>query len=71
MDFNFNRLRGRIVEKYGTCDRFAAAMGLAKGAMSARLNNVTPWKANEIRTAANLLDIPAEEISAYFLTPKF
>lgn len=70
MAFDFRRLRGRIVEKFGSCDRFAAAMGRSKVWMSSRLNNVVQWRAEEMREAAALLEIPAEEIPAYFLTPK-
>lgn len=70
MAFDFSRLRGRIVEKFGSCDRFAAAMGHSKVWMSSRLNNVVQWRAEEMREAAALLEIPAEEIPAYFLTPK-
>ena len=67
MAFDFSKLRGRIVEKYGTCDRFAAAMGHSKVWLSSRLNNVVQWRSQEMREAARLLDIPAGEIPAYFL----
>lgn len=70
MVFDFSRLRGRIVEKFGSCDRFSTAMGHSKVWLSSRLNNAVPWRASEMREAALLLDIPAEEIPAYFLTPK-
>lgn len=71
MAFNFNKLRGRIVEKFGSCAKFAAAMGHSKVWLSSRLNNVVPWKADEMREAADLLGIAPEEIPRYFLTPKF
>lgn len=70
MIFDFSRLRGRIVEKYGTCDSFAAAMNHSKVWLSSRLNNLVQWRADEMRAAAALLDIPPEEIPAYFLNPK-
>ena len=73
MPFDFSKLRGRIVEKFGTCERFAGAMGKSKGWVSTRLNNVVPWGADEIKRACepDLLDIPAESIPAYFFTPEF
>lgn len=71
MAFDFSKLRGKIVEKYGSCDRFAAAMGRSKVWLSSRLNNITPWRAEEIREAAALLGIAPEEIHSYFLTQKF
>lgn len=70
MVFDFSRLRGRIVEKFGTCDNFAAALGRSKVWLSSRLNNSVQWRADEMRAAAEMLAIPAEEIPAYFLTPK-
>lgn len=71
MAFDFSKLRGRIVEKYGSCDRFAQAMGRSKGWIHYRLSNVVAWRSEEIREAAALLDIAPEEIHLYFLTPKF
>ena len=70
MLFDFSRLRGRIVEKYGTCDNFAAAMGHSKVWLSSRLNNTVQWRASEIRSAAAMLGIPDEAIPAYFLNLK-
>jgi hypothetical protein len=66
MPFDFSRLRGRIVEKFGTCEAFAARMGRSKGWISTRLNNVVPWGSDEIKEAADLLGIPSEEIHEYF-----
>jgi hypothetical protein len=71
MPFDFSKLRGLIVEKFGSCDRFAAAMGHSKVWLSSRLNNVVPWRGQEMREAAELLGIAPEEIPRYFLTPKF
>lgn len=68
MIFNFSKLRGRIVERFGTCDNFAAAMGHSKVWLSARLNNTVQWRAAEMRKAADLLGIPADDIPAYFLS---
>lgn len=71
MAFDFRKLRGRIIEKYGSCDKFAAAMGRSKVWLSSRLNNIVQWRAEEMREAAALLDIDPEEIPRYFLVPKF
>lgn len=71
LKFDFSRLQGRIVEKFGTRGRFAEAMGLSDGMLSDRLNNRVFMDGAEIVQAAELLDIPGEEITAFFLTPKF
>ena len=70
--FDFSKLRGRIVEKFGTCAAFAAAVGLPESAISNRLNNRVQIDAEEILlwSRPEILDIPAEEIHVYFLTPK-
>lgn len=69
--FNFSKLRGRIVEKYGTLERFAEAGGHSKGWISNRMNNVVPWDGQEIHEACVMLDILEGEIPAYFFTLKF
>lgn len=66
MKFNYSKLRGRIVEKYGTCANFATALGWSKTQLSARLNNVVPFSSPEVKQAATLLEIPGTEIDAYF-----
>lgn len=68
MAFDFNDLRGRIKSKYKTEGAFAAALGLSASALSARLTNGVPFKADEIKLAAALLDIPDAEINHYFFT---
>ena len=73
MGFDFRKLRGLIVEKYGTCKAFGAAMGHSSVWVSTRLNNVVPWSSDEIAEACKpeKLDIAPEEIPDYFFTPKF
>ena len=72
MQFDHSKLCGRIVEKFGTRAAFAAAVGLAESAVSNRLNNRVHMDSEEIIfwSSPEILDIPAEEITAYFLTPK-
>ena len=72
MAFDFSKLRGRIIEKFGTCAAFADAVGLPKSAVSARLSNKVPIDSNEMMhwSQPDLLDIPVEAVYVYFLTPK-
>lgn len=72
MAFNYNKLIGRIIEKFGTRSAFAAAIEMTDATLSSRLNNVTPFKADEIKKicAQDILDIPDEAISEYFFTLK-
>lgn len=69
MSFDYSKLKGRIVEKYGTIEQFSEAMGLSVNTISKYLNNKVPWKQTNINAAVRVLDIQPEEISLYFFTP--
>ena len=69
--FDYSRLKGRIIERFGTASAFASAMGFKPNMLTSRLKNETPWKDQDILTACKLLCISPEEIPAYFFTPKF
>ena len=70
MEFDFSKLLGRIVEKYGTRSAFAAELGMSDQSLSCRLNNKLPLKGEEIYKMSELLCIDAQDIPAYFFTPK-
>lgn len=69
--FDYSRLKGRIVEKFGTASAFAIALGFKPNMVTARLKNGTPWRDYEIWEACKQLGISPEEIPAYFFAPKF
>lgn len=71
MAFDFRKLRGRIKEYYGSEKAFAEAMGMAQSSLSARLNNLIHWDGAETKRVCDLLEIPDDEVVAYFYTPKF
>ena len=66
MAFNFNKLKGRIVEVYGTQYAFANAMGIAKNTLSMKLSGLSDFTLPEIKKACELLAIPDEQIKDYF-----
>jgi hypothetical protein len=70
--FDYSRLRGRIIGKYGTFTAFATATGQKKSNLSAKLSNHIRINFEEVIawSAPDKLDIPPAEIHAYFLTPK-
>lgn len=70
MAFNFSKLRGRIKERFGSEKAFAIALDIAPSNLSARLNGKIHWGADEIKRVSDLLEIPDEEMVAYFFTPK-
>ena len=68
--FTFDKLIGRIIEKFGSRKAFASAMEMAESSLSDRLTGKIPFRQEEIWRAAKLLDIRPEEIGEYFFTPK-
>lgn len=67
---NYAKLRGRIVEKFGSQSAFAAAMGWREALLSAKLNNKSEWAFSEVMCACKLLEIPACEAHLYFFCTK-
>ncbi len=70
MTFNYNKLRGRIKEKYHTQASLSDALGMSRVSLSHRLNNNIEFSQKEILRLCILLKIPREEISVYFFTPE-
>lgn len=70
MMFDHSKLRGLIIEKFETRAAFAKAMGLLPSTLSGRLKGQTKFTTEEVAKAVELLEIPAEEISTYFLVQK-
>ena len=60
------KLRGRIIERYGTMGRFAEAVGMTRSGMSIKLNRGS-FTSEQIRRWADLLQISDEKIADYFL----
>lgn len=63
---SYAKLRGRIVEKFGSQSAFAAAMGWREALLSAKLNNKSEWSFSEVMKACDLLEIPQSEAHLYF-----
>lgn len=70
MTYDYSKLTGRIVEKYGTQYNFAIALGVSERTLSLKMNNKVPWKQTEIEKCIKLLKISRANISRYFFTKK-
>lgn len=70
MSFNYSKLRGRIVEKFGTQIEFAKAIKISERTLSLKLNGKRYFTQNEIAIVTDILNIPENEIPLYFFTPK-
>ena len=62
----YSKLKGKIKECFGTNKAFAKAMDMDLSSLSAKLNNKSPWKREEIEKACGLLHIPIENVHIYF-----
>lgn len=68
MNFNYSKLRGKIVEKYGSIAAFSTALGISNITLSMKLNNKIRFTSDDIIKIVELLEIPADKIGDYFFT---
>lgn len=68
--YETSKLRGRIVEKYGTLKAFSESINCSLSSLSLYLNGKKSLSQSTIDTWINALDIPAEDITEYFFTRK-
>lgn len=66
MPYRYQKLRGRIVEKYGTNKAFAEKLGLSENSLSKKLKGKTGISQRDIRVWSELLDIDPAEYALYF-----
>lgn len=66
MDYTYDKLRGRIIEKYGSQEKFAEVIGISSNSMSKKMNGKIGFSQKDIVKWSELLDIDKAEISSYF-----
>lgn len=64
--FDYSKLRGRIVEKYGTIEAFSEDVGKSYVSISKKLNNKTGISREDIIEWSSKLDIPSRDYDIYF-----
>lgn len=62
----YAKLRGRIVEKFGTITNFAKAIGMSRVALYLKLNGKIGFSDSQIKDWARLLDIKLNELGQFF-----
>lgn len=68
MKYTYNKLRGKIVEVFGTHYRFAKALGISENSLSKKLKGKTQFKQSDITKWCLLLSIPIDEAGNYFFS---
>lgn len=66
VNYKYDRLRGRIIEKYGSQEKFAEVIGISSNSMSKKMNGKTGFSQKDIVKWSNYLDIDKIDYSSYF-----
>lgn len=65
-EYDFSKLRGRIIEKFGSISNFVKETNLSEPTVYNKLNAQIELKQSEILDFSKILDIKDEEIHIYF-----
>lgn len=68
MPYAYNKLRGRIVEVFGTQAAFAKALGISRNSVSKKLAGKTEFSQSDVERWAKLLGIEKWEYGFIFYT---
>lgn len=66
MSYEYRKLRGRIVEKYGSIKRFSEAIKCSTVSVSKKINGKTSFSQQDMDEWARALEIPVNEYIEYF-----
>ena len=64
--FDYSLLEARIVERYGTREAFAKALGVPESILRRWLGNLRYWPHDQMVKAVKLLEIQDAEVGDYF-----
>ena len=72
MSTEYRKLRGRIIEKFGSVQAFAKAYGISLNSMSRKLNRKTSITTADIvkMSSPEFLDITPDKVYEYFFAHK-
>ena len=68
MAFTYSKLRGRIIEKYGSLTEFREHLTISMNSLSKEMTGKTGFSQEDIELWAKLLDITPDEYGQYFFT---
>lgn len=66
--YEYNKLRGRIIERYGSQSKFAEVVGISTNSMSKKMTCATQFSQDDIELWCSLLGIEKSEIPDFFYT---
>ena len=62
MEFDYSKLRGRIVEKFGNISQFSKELKITRTSVNMKLNNRMNFTRSDMIEWSRLLDIPKDEL---------
>jgi hypothetical protein len=68
--YDYSKLKGRIVEKFGTIAEFSTHLSISKVSLSMKLNNKIEISRKDIMEWSKLLDIVPEEYGYFYFNQK-
>ena len=71
MQYNYDKLKGRIKEIFDTQENFANAINISSASVNYKLNNKKNFTQNEIFNSIKVLKLKEENIQEYFYLDKF
>ena len=66
MNYSYDKLRGRIIEKYGSHEKYAEELGISTNSLSKKMTGRTGFSQKDIVLWSELLEIDKSEYSDYF-----
>ena len=66
MNYDYSKLKGRIIEKYDSQRSFAEAIGKTQTTTSFKINGKASWNQGEIVKAIEVLGLSKDDIVEYF-----
>lgn len=70
MSFDYSKLKGKIIEKFGSQTAFAKEYGISENSFSLKMNNKTAFSVDDIVKICSMLNIARDDVGDYFFTPK-
>lgn len=70
IQYDFQKLKGKMVAYYGTQGNFAKELGMSKQSLSRKLHNEIRFTYEEIGTMLEKLHIRPEEVQEVFFSTK-
>ena len=68
--YDYSKLRGRLIEKYGTVARFSQFLDVSKSTVSLKLNNKVDISRDDIIKWSKILEISPSDYGAFYFVQK-